>query len=119
LLAVLLLLLRRVRLAAPALRPARLGERLWVRRVVFAVAAAFRAPRFPRAALERPAFAPALLLVPARAAAPVFRPVLLRPGFAFARRPFVPGADLRAVAALRPALRAEAGLRLEPAADRL
>ena len=77
LLAVLLLLLRRVPFAELVLRPARLGERLWVRRVVFAVAPAFLAPRFPCTALERPAFAPALLLVLARVAVGVGKPATM------------------------------------------
>src|SRR5438067_13168089 len=110
LLALLLPLLRRVPFAELVLRPARLGERLWVRRVVFAVAPAFRAPRFPCAALERPAFAPALLLVLARMAAPVLRPGVLRPALAF-----VPRTDLPALADLRPGLRAVAVRALRPA----
>src|SRR5258708_617680 len=108
LLAAPLLLLRRVPFVAPALRPARLDE-LFLGVLAFAALPVFDAARLPRVAFGRPAFALAVLL--ARPLLDFGRPAD-RPEVAF-----TPRAPLRALAVLRPSLRADAvrGLRPRPA----
>src|SRR5712691_1702428 len=112
-----LLLLRRVPFVAPALRLVRLDE-LFLRLLVLAALRVFDAARLPRVAFGRPAFALAVLL--ARALLAFGRPADRL------ELAFTPRAPLRALAVLRPVLRADVlradavrGLRRRLAPDRL